>query len=447
MDTFIITGGVPLRGDITLGGAKNVALKVLVASLLTDEELVIENVPAICDVQLMTEVLESLGVKIQRKGDTLIARNSHADQTRVPMELGARLRTSSMVIGPLLARYGTAVIPNPGGCRIGARPIDRHIRALGRMGAVTDYRSGDGYYYATARAGLVGTTVEFAKNSHTGTETILLASVLAQGTTIIKGAAQEVEIDELISVLNAMGGKVRRGRSIGEIMIEGVPALHGTRYRVTPDRNEEVTFAIAAAVTNGSITVVGSQRRHLGAFLHAFTAAGGTYEAIDTNRTRYGRGEILRAVDIETKPHPGFMTDWQAPWAVLMTQAHGRAVIHETVFENRFSYVAELKKMGAHIDFYDPVVPDQEALYNFNWQDHREGDHHAIRVLGRSRLHNAMLTMHDLRAGATLVLAALVAEGQSVLCGIEHIDRGYEKIEVRLRNLGAQIERVKEEGV
>ena len=446
METFIITGGAPLQGEVTLGGAKNVALKVLVASLLTDEELVIDNVPDIRDVQFMVEVLQSLGVHIHRSGSTVTAQNKHVDQNRVPLDIGARLRTSSMVIGPLLARYGSAMIPNPGGCRIGARPIDRHVAALRSMGAVIDYQSDDGYFHATAPRGLTGISFEFTKNSHTGTETILLASVLAKGKTIIKGAAEEVEVDELIALLNSMGAKILRSNP-GEIIIEGVASLHGAHYTIMPDRNEEVTFAIAAAVTRGSITVLGSQRQHLVAFLKAFTASGGTYEEVSEISTRYARGKDLLAIDIETKPHPGFMTDWQAPWAVFMTQAEGVAVIHETVFENRFGYVEELKKMGAQIDVYDPPVAEPSDYYNFNWEDHQDGDHHAIRIHGPTKLHNAILTMNDLRAGATLVLAALAAQGQSVLYGVEHIDRGYENIEERLRKLGANIVRKKEEGI
>ncbi|MEK9143053.1 MAG: UDP-N-acetylglucosamine 1-carboxyvinyltransferase, partial [Patescibacteria group bacterium] len=253
MDTFIITGGKPLRGEVTLGGAKNVALKLLVVSLLTDEPLVIHNVPEICDVSLMLEVLESLGVKVSRSGVTITAQNDHTDQIQVPLDIGARLRTSSMVIGPLLARYGKAMIPNPGGCRIGARPIDRHITALRNMGAVVDYRSDDGYFYASAPEGLHGITYAFSKNSHTGTETILLASVLAKGKTIIKGAAEEVEVDELIAFLNSMGAKLWRS-GLKEITIEGVASLHRAEYTIMPDRNEEVTFAIAAAITGGEIT-------------------------------------------------------------------------------------------------------------------------------------------------------------------------------------------------
>lgn len=444
MDTFIITGGKPLQGEIILGGAKNVALKLLVASLLTDEPLVIHNVPEIRDVDLMIEVLTSLGVKIRRDGDTIIAQNGHLDQFQVPLDIGARLRTSSMVIGPLLVRYGKAMIPNPGGCRIGARPIDRHISAIRDMGARVEYRSEDGYFYATAPEGLRGTTYEFTKNSHTGTESIILAAVLAKGRTVIRGAAEEVEVDELISLLNRMGAIINRS-SKREITIEGVESLHGTEYTVMPDRNEEVTFAIAAAVTGGDITVIGSQRQHLSVFLTAFTSSGGVYEIIDETRTRYRRSATLRAVDVVTESHPGFMTDWQAPWAVLMTQAEGIAIIHETVFENRFSYVEELRKMGAQIETVDPDVADPQNFYNFNWEDHTPGDHHAIRIHGPTKLHNAILTMHDLRAGATLVLAALAAEGQSVLHGVEHIDRGYENIEERLTKLGAIIERKKEE--
>lgn len=444
MDTFVVTGGRSLRGEVKLAGAKNVALKVMVAGLLTDEPVIIHNVPDIRDVTLMMEVLISLGVTVQRTGHTLTIKNGRVDQFEVPLDVGARLRTSSMVIGPLLARYGKAVIPNPGGCRIGARPIDRHIEGIRALGATIEYHSDDGYFYATSPEGLRGRSFEFTKNSHTGTETMMLAAVLAKGHTVIKGAAEEVEVDDLIELLNAMGARIRRSAQ-REITIEGVGALHGVEYSIPSDRNEEVTFAIAAAVTGGDVTVIGSRRQQLSAFLTMFTAAGGVYEAVDETRARYRRGENLRSVEVATGPHPAFMTDWQAPWAVLMTQATGVATIHETVFENRFGYVEELKKMGAQIEQLAPDVPDPESFYNFNWEDHTVGDVHAIRIHGPTKLHNAILTMSDLRAGATLVLAALAAEGQSVLHGIREIDRGYEKIEERLRALGAQIKRQKEE--
>lgn len=443
MDKFIITGRVPLKGEIAVAGAKNVALKILVSSLLTDEEIIIHNVPFIRDVTLMLEVLAVLGVRNRRDGHTIHVTHNHIHNVKVPLEVAARLRTSSMVLGPLLARYGTATTPNPGGCRLGARPIDRHISALSHMGADIQYHSDDGYFYANTKE-LRGTTIRFPKNTHTGTETILLAAVLAHGRTTLENAAEEVEIDDLIACLNQMGANIRR-TSPRTIVIEGVQKLHGTEYAIMPDRNEEVTFAIAGMMTGGDIIVKNSQRANLTAFLTEFTRAGGNFEEIDDTTTRYCCKGELKATDIITSPHPGFMTDWQAPWAVLMTQARGTSIIHETVFESRFSYVSQLLKMGAHIEFIDPRVPNPEAFYNFNWADRVEGYHQGIKITGPTILHNAVLEIDDLRAGATLILAALSAPGESVVLGVEQVDRGYEKIEERLAALGAKIKRVTEE--
>jgi len=443
MDKFIITGGVPLKGEIAVAGAKNVALKILVASLLTDEEMVIRNAPDIRDVALMLEVLGALGVKHSRDYHTIHVTHNHIHNAKVPLEIAARLRTSSMVLGPLLARYGEATTPNPGGCRLGARPIDRHIIALQHMGADIQYHSDDGYFYAKSKV-LHGATIRFPKNTHTGTETLILAAVLAKGQTILENAAEEVEIDDLITCLKQMGAKIRRSAP-RTIVIEGVPKLHGTEYAIMPDRNEEVTFAIAGVMTGGNVIVKNSSRHNLGAFLDVYRKAGGKYEEMDATTTRYYTDGPLTATDIVTTPHPGFMTDWQAPWAVLMTQANGCSTIHETVFESRFSYVSELTKMGAHIEFFDPKVPNPEAFYNFNWADRVPGYHQGIKIKGPTTLHNAVLAIDDLRAGATLVLAALSASGESVVHGVEQVDRGYEKIEERLRALGAQIERVTEE--
>jgi len=443
MDKFIIHGGIPLKGEISVAGAKNVALKILVASILTDEEMVIHNVPQIRDVFFMLEVLKVLGVESTVTGHTVRVVNRHKEHAKVPLEVGARLRTSSMVMGPLLARYGEATTPNPGGCRLGARPIDRHVGALQEMGASITYHSDDGYFYGKAN-GLHGATIRFAKNTHTGTETIILAAVLARGQTILENAAEEVEIDDLIVCLNQMGAKIRR-ESPRKIIIDGVSALHGTDYSIMPDRNEEVTFAIASVMTGGDILVRNSQRQHLDAFLQMFTKAGGRHEAINNTSTRYFHDGLLHATNVVTASYPGFMTDWQAPWAVLMTQAKGVSTIHETVFESRFSYVSELKKMGAHIEFFDPPVDNPEAFYNFNWGDRVLGYHQGIRITGPTKLHNAVLEIDDLRAGATLILAALSAAGESVIHGVEQVDRGYENIEERLRSLGAKIERTKEE--
>lgn len=443
MDKFIINGGVPLRGEIPVAGAKNVALKILVASLLTDDEIVIHNVPLIRDVTLMLEVLEALGVRYRRQGHTIRVTHNHIHNAKAPLDIAAHLRTSSMVLGPLLARYGAATTPNPGGCRLGARPIDRHISALQDMGADIDYHSDDGYFYAKASE-LHGATIRFPKNTHTGTETLLLAAVLARGRTILENAAEEVEIDDLIACLNQMGAAIRR-IAPRTIVIDGVSLLHGIEYSIMPDRNEEITFAIAGVMTGGDVIVRNSSRHNLHSFLDMYHKAGCKYEEIDATTTRYYADGPFDATAVVTGPHPGFMTDWQAPWAVLMTQATGQSTIHETVFESRFSYVSQLLKLGAHIEFFDPKVGNPEAFYNFNWADRVRGYHQGIKITGPTPLHNAVLEIDDLRAGATLVLAALSAPGESIIHGVEQVDRGYENIEERLGALGARIRRVKEE--
>mgnify|MGYP001579145140 FL=1 len=443
MQSFEITGGIPLHGTIEIGGAKNVALKLLVASLLTDDELIIHNVPRLRDVLFMLDVLKSLGVKESFIGNTVRIQGGKKISTTVPLEVGARLRTSSMVLGPMLARYGEARLPNPGGCRIGARPIDRHIEGLKKMGATISYHSEDGYFYSSADR-LHGADITFEKNTHTGTETLILAAVLAEGKTILRNAAAEVEVDDLIGFLNSMGASIVR-TSEYQIEIQGVSSLRGTEYTVMPDRNEEVTFAIAAVVTKGDLTIKNSQRKNLSSFIEKFTSVGGGIEEIDENTTRYFYKNPLRAFDIVTERHPGFMTDWQAPWALLMTQSQGESTLHETVFESRFSYVSELKKMGASIEFYTPEVENPEQFYNFNWGDKVEGYFQGIRITGPTVLHNAVLSIDDLRAGATLVLAALCAHGQSFIHGVEQVDRGYEKIEERLSKVGASIKRIEEE--
>jgi len=445
MDKFVITGPTVLHGDVTSAGAKNVALKAIVVSLLTEESVILHNMPHIKDVLLMLEVVKSLGAVATFEGNTVKISDGETRSTTVPLEIGARLRTSSMVLGPMLSRYGRAMIPNPGGCRIGARPIDRHIEGLKSMGATIDYNSTDGFFHAEAKH-LHGADITFEKNTHTGTETLILAAVLADGKTVLHNAAEEVEIDDLIALLNSMGANIKRTGS-REITICGVKTLHGTEYTIMSDRNEEVTFAIAAVVSKGKIVVHHSERKHLHEFLDVFTKAGGKYREIDETTTEYYYDGPLSAVDVVTGQHPGFMTDWQAPWAILMTQASGTSMIHETVFENRFSYVEELKKMGADIEYFDPVVENPHEFYNFNWSDKQADAHQAIKITGPTKLHNAITSMNDLRAGATIVLAAIIAEGKSYIHGVEQIDRGYEHIDTRLQSLGATIERIEEDKV
>lgn len=445
LEQFIIDGGIPLRGDVSVSGAKNVALKVLIASLLTPEPITIRNVPMIADVRRLLDILAGLGASYEVDKHTVTIQTREVTGIQVPLEAGAKVRTSSLVIGPLLSRTGYAEIPNPGGCRLGARPIDRHIQAIRSMGAEISYNPDDGYFHAKASR-LRATKYRYDKNSHTGTEALILAAVLAEGTTVIENAAEEVEIDDLIACLVKMGAKIKRSLE-RTIVIDGVKSLKGCEFTIMSDRNEEVTYAIAAAVTGGSITVNNSRRQDIGAFLEVFRTCGGTIEPVSDTRTLYGRKDRTIASHIRTSPHPGFMTDWQAPWALFMTQATGISTIHETIFENRFNYVSELTKMGAKIEFFHPTVKDPETYYNFRWSDRTDGSAQGIRIHGPTELHNAVLEMHDIRAGATIVIAALSATGRSFLSGVEQIDRGYEAIDERIRSLGGSIRRVKNGGV
>lgn len=440
MAEYIIEGGSPLKGEIEISGAKNVVLPAVVAGLLTDEEIRLDNIPLISDLYLMVKIAKNLGADITINSDhSLSVKANNFKKQQIPLEIAAKLRTSFMMIVPLLVRLGRAEIPNPGGCRIGARPVSRLIEGLQHLGAQISYNSSDGYFHATLKK-FIGKTFRFAKNTHTGTEMLILAAVLADGQTILENASQEPEVDDLIIMLNQMGARIRRVKS-RIVVIDGVKKLCGTSYKIMADRNEAVTFAVAALVTKGDIFVKGGQRKDLRAFLEKLDQAGAGWEPLVDGTRFYCKG-MLRATKIITNPHPGFMTDWQAPWALLMTQAKGESVIHETVYENRFQYIDELKKMGAKISLFNPPVSHSGSFYNFNLDDDKPYFFHAAKISGPTPLHNAVLSIPDLRAGATLVLAALAASGKSYLSGIEHIDRGYEKFAERLKILGARIKRV-----
>ncbi len=442
MSFFEITGGKSLKGTIEVSGAKNVALKAILAGILTDEDLVIENVPMISDFETMVELLEYLGMKIEQQDHKVIIHGGGIKKTVVPLSIGDRVRTSMLALGPLLSRYGHARIPNPGGCRIGARPIDRHIEGLQKMGAHISYDSNDGYFHAEAKK-LLGVRFRFSKPTHTGTEALILAAVLAEGETVLENTATEPEVDELILLLNQMGAQIKRTDTT-TIIIKGVKKLGGTTFRIMPDRNETVTFAIGALLTKGDVTVRGAQEKFLGAFLSKLTEIGAGWEVLDDEHIRFFYQGELKATDVVTKPYPDFMTDWHSPWAVLMTQARGTSTIHETIFENRLSYVSELKKTGAKIELFNPSVSDPETFYQFNWEDEKPNYFHAITIQGPTLLHNAVMHMTDLRAGATLILAALGATGTSTIYGTQIVDRGYETIEKRFASLGALMKRVKE---
>lgn len=441
MEKFVITGGNKLSGSVKVSGSKNVALKTLVAACLTDEEITIHNIPLISDFYVMVNIMRELGAEVTISDHTAKIKMSTFKTHEISLEEAAKARTSSMFIAPLLARVGEAIIPNPGGCRLGARPVDRTIDGVRSLGVDVTYHSEDGYFHAKT-AKLVGNTYTFEKNTHTGTETLILTAVLAEGVTVLKNAAEEPEIDDLIALLCAMGAKVKRSGE-REITIEGVEKLHGCEYTISADRNEIVTFAIAATMTGGDITVEGASTTGIKEFLEKYEEAGGLYEEIPGGIRFFSNG-ALRATNVTTQIYPGFMTDWQAPWAVLMTKAKGTSIIHETVFENKFGYVEDLKKMGAHIESFNPDSDNPEAIYNFNMEDDRPEYFHAIKIFGPTQLHNGIMTTVDIRAGAAVVVAALAAEGTSTIFGIEKLDRGYENFEKRLQKLGAAIERIEE---
>lgn len=443
MDKFIINGGKKLSGTTIVAGSKNVALKALVAACLTSENVTIENIPLISDLFIMTDIIEELGGYIDTLDHTITVRMDKFNKTKIGLERAAEIRTSALFMAPLLARQNEAIIPNPGGCRIGARPIDRTIEGLEQMGVKVEYKSEDGYFYMSAPNGLSGIDYTFKKSTHTGTETMILAAVLAKGKTILRNAALEPEIDELINMLNSMGAKVvRKDNRIVEI--EGVSELHGTSFRVGPDRNEAVTLAVAAIITKGDIFIKDIENIDLFGFLDKMEKIGAGVERKDGGIRFFYKGDIS-PIDIETSAYPGFMTDWQAPWAVLMTQATGTSIIHERVYENRFSYVTELLKMGADIELFNPEVENPEDVYEFNITDDNEGNRHAAKIKGKTELHNGVVNITDLRAGATLVLAALAAMGESVILEVHYLDRGYERFEHRLNSLGADIIRTSDE--
>lgn len=439
MDKFVVVGGNKLVGSLRVSGAKNVALKALVAASLTSDEVVIHNVPLIADIFSMIEILKELGVSVVLEGHSIKIQADHLTSHAIPLDLAAKARTSFLFIAPLLARNKQAVIPNPGGCRLGARPIDRIIDGIKEMHVDITYHSDDGYFHAKTE-GLQAVSYTFDKNTHTGTETMILAAILAKGTTVLENAAQEPEIDELIVLLNEMGGRIKRTAK-RQITIEGVEKLHGATYTIKADRNEIVTFALAAILTKGDVFIEEVDLVDLESFLHMLDKTGAGYEK-KANGIRFFYKGTLAPTDVTTGIYPGFMTDWQAPWAVLMTQAHGISTIHETVFENKLGYVHDLKRMGAKMTLFNPTLSNPEEIYNFNLVDDDESYFHAVKIEGVTLLHNAVVKTLDIRAGAAVVLAALIAKGETTIHGVYKIERGYEDFEKRLKNLGANIKRI-----
>lgn len=438
---LLVEGGVSLKGDFKLAGAKNAVLKMMAAALLTSEEVVIRNAPRISDVDDMLEAFKFMGIRSAWSGDHEVTiQASECKLKALPVDLAGRIRASFMVFGSLLARFGEAAIPDPGGDKIGRRPVDRHIEGFKKLGAQIKYQ--DEFFQAKGK--LQGTTIRFPKNTHMGTENLIVGSCLASGETILQNAAQEPEVDNLIFMLNSMGAKVKRIKP-RVIQIEGVKKLTGTTVEVIPDRIEAGTLAVAAAVSRGEVLVKKAKAEHLTAFLSKFSESGGQYRVSDEGiRFWAEENQDFASVDITTLPHPGFMTDWGPPFAVLLTQAHGESIYHETIFPNRFHFLEQLKKMGTEATLFNPEVENAAEYYNFDPQDDDPSFFHAARIFGPIPLVGTKIKMLDIRAGATCLIAALVAKGTSEITGISHLDRGYEYLVEKLQELGARIERIEE---
>lgn len=422
MDKIRIRGGTPLKGEIKISGAKNATLPLMAACLLTDKTLQLSNVPDLSDVMSMTELLSQLGVSIQSKKETdnqifdLCAKNLMS--TTAPYDVVRKMRASVLVLGPLVARAGEAHVSLPGGCAIGVRPIDLHLKGFEALGAKISLE--DGYVHATAPRGLVGTTFVFPIVTVTGTENLLMAATLAKGETRLVNAAREPEITDLAHCLNAMGAKIS-GMGTDTLVIEGVDRLEGTTHQVIADRIETGTYAMATALTKGRVRLKGTRLDLIPTVTRLLEQAGVKLEEDKGDILVSSLSSPLQGVDAMTEPFPGFATDLQAQWMALMTLAEGASMITETIWENRFMHVPELCRMGANI-----TVHGSSAL-----------------VRGVKSLRGAPVMATDLRASVSLVLAGLVAEGETIINRVYHLDRGYERVEEKLNACGADISRVR----
>jgi len=415
-----IWGKHPLKGHVNISGAKNSALTIIAAALLCPQDCHIRNVPKLVDVMRMEQILTALGVKIDHQQDVLDINASTISHSKAPYEIVSQLRASFFIIGPLLARLGVARIPLPGGCTIGARPVDLHVRGLQAMGADVQIEHGIVHAYVTgSQRKLRGAKIYLDYPSVGATETIMMAATLAEGETTIENAAQEPEVVDLANFCQAMGARIR-GAGTNTITISGVPSLHSTDYTINPDRIEAGTFLVAGAMTHSEISLSPVVPEHLTAVIAKLQETGAQIIAESSDCLRILPGDSIKATDIETLPYPGFPTDMQAQFMALLTLSEGNSLITETVFENRMRHVAELNRMGADI---------------------RVKGNHAL-VRGVSMLSGAPVVATDLRASAALVLAGLAADGKTTIQCLHHLDRGYEQLETKLLALGAKLERI-----
>ena len=420
MDSILVKGNGQLNGDIPIAGAKNACLTLMPATLLSEEPLTLTNAPRLSDIRTMSLLLQSLGAEVMSMQEgKVLTMSSHALKSHVAdYDIVRKMRASILVLGPLLARDGHAVVSLPGGCAIGARPVDLHLKALEAMGAELELK--DGYVHASAKGGLKGGVVEFPMVSVGATENALLAATLAKGTTVLKNAAREPEIADLARCLRKMGAQIE-GEGTREITIEGVDRLNGATHPVVPDRIELGTYMLAPAMCGGAVECLGGRLELVAAFSEKLDEAGISVEETERGiKVSRGNGRV-KAVDVTTEPFPGFPTDLQAQMMALMCIAEGTSVLEEKIFENRFMHAPELMRMGARIDVQGGTAT----------------------VTGVERMKGAPVMATDLRASVSLILAGLAAEGETLVNRVYHLDRGYESVEQKLGNVGAHIERVK----
>jgi UDP-N-acetylglucosamine 1-carboxyvinyltransferase len=421
MDKFLIKGGNPLHGTVAVSGAKNSALPVMAAALLTTEPVTVHNIPKVRDLITMSKLLAYMGARVsvsEVPASDYVIESATLNDAVAPYELVKTMRASILTLGPLMARVGVARVSLPGGCAIGARPIDLHLAALEEMGA--QITMSHGYIEARASRGrLQGAHIIFDKITVTGTENILMAAALAEGETVLENSAREPEVTDLIHMLRKMGAQIE-GENTSTLRIRGVPKLHGAEHTVIPDRIEAGTFLVAAAITRGDLTIANCATEHLGTVIAKLRQAGACIETIDDSTLRVRAAKKLVAADVTTEEYPGFATDMQAQYMALATQAEGTSVIIETIFENRYLHASEMIRMGANIS-----IDGRRAV-----------------VRGPAQLSGTAVQASDLRASAGLVLAGLVASGETLIDRVYHIDRGYEQIVEKLSAVGADITRI-----
>ncbi len=439
-DAYKIKGGNVLGGEIELSGAKNVALKVIISALMLQGEVILHNIPRISDVIELMHLIKLLGGKAEFiQSGTVSVSGENLSTNKVDLLHGSKIRVSFLLFAPLLMKFGECFIPNPGGCRIGARPIDRIIDGMRKLGIPVTYDSATGYYHAKLHKPPSG-SFKFCKPSHTGTELLLVIALLTNSSVLIENAALEPEIDDLISFLNQSGAKISRRGSV--ISVQQSAALKQQKqFHIISDRNEAITYATLALATKGNVYIRHICYGLIHTFVDKIKKAGAGFEKLEEDSYRFFYRKPLVHSSIETSPHPGFMTDWQPNWAVLMTQAKGESFILERVFENRFSYVEELRRLGARIEFVKMPVINPSEFFFFNFDPGKKYNQ-AVKVTGPQSLHGGVLTIADLRAGATLATAALIAEGESVVYGTSILERGYEGFVEKVTALGGDIRKI-----